>query len=115
MSLEQDTIEIERERSEYQKDVDMMEALRRLNHNPDFKLVVSQGYFEQEAARIAIAKSEPALQRPEVQDRMARDIDAIGSLFQYFRTIGEMGEQAKGAIQDADDELSAIEQESREG
>ncbi len=114
MSLEQDTIEIERERSEYQKDVDLMEALARLNQNRDFALVISTGYFEQEASRIAIAKSEPALQRPETQERMARDIDAIGSLFQYFRTIGEMGEQAKSAIRDADEELAAIEMEARD-
>ncbi len=111
MSTDQDVITIERDRAEYQKDVDLLEALARLNQNRDFKLVISEGYFELEAGRIAIAKSEPAMQRPEIQARMERDIDAIGSLYQYLRTIGEMGAQAKAAIEDADEELAAIGQE----
>lgn len=68
--------------------VEFDKALQRLCENRDFRTVIKQGYFEKEAIRLVHLKADPAMQTPEKQASVVAQIDAIGGLLEYFRTIG---------------------------
>jgi|TARA_B110000902_G_scaffold158551_1_gene181725 hypothetical protein len=84
--------------------VDMAEALNKLKVNKAFIKVVLNGYFEKEATRLVLLKADPNMQSPEDQAQVLRAIDSIGSLRQYFITLGQLGGMAQKSI--ADCELS---------
>lgn len=69
------------------KIIALANALERLQKNRDFKEVISEGYFREEAIRLVHLKSDPSLKSPDKQAALLRDIDAIGALSEYFRTI----------------------------
>lgn len=83
--------------------VALSQALTRLQANPDFKLIISQGYLRDEAVRLVHARSNVALQSPADQAALLRDIDGIGSLEAFFRKIETQARQALSHI-DADEE-----------
>ena len=79
------------------------QALERLQKNPDFTLIIDQGYLEEEASRAVWAKAEPEAQRrPEIIQNLDNIITAIGYLRQYFRTIYQNGYQAEKIITDSE-------------
>jgi hypothetical protein len=86
--------------------VALHQALVRLQSSPDFKTIIAQGYLRDEAVRLVHARSNVALQRPEDQAAILRDIDAIGSLEAFFRKIETQARQALSHI-DADEETIA--------
>lgn len=86
--------------------VSLSQSLSRLQANRDFQAIISQGYLRDEAVRLVHARSNVALQSPEAQAALLRDIDAIGSLEAYFRKIEHQARQALSHI-DADEETIA--------
>lgn len=95
-----------------QKAVDLGKALDRLLTNRDFKKVILEGYFEHEAIRLVQLKSAPAMQRPEYQAVILRDIDAIGSLRQHLDSVRAFATQMAceiGALEETRAELLAEE------
>lgn len=92
------------------QNVDMADALRRLQSNRDFKKVIQEGYFEKEAIRLVHLKADPAMQTPDKQAGILRDIDAIGTLHAYFALILRFGDMSKKDISEAEAEIEAIEQ-----
>jgi len=104
--LEQVELSIE----EAQKNIDRMEALERLRKNRDFKLLVEEGYLQDEAARVVLAKAEPGLQGPEQQVMLENMIIAVGYFRQYLNKIYQFGSHSKRAMsehQDTREELMA--------
>lgn len=83
------------------------EALERLRSNPDFIKVVMEGYGKEEAIRLVHAKASPALQEPEQQEKVVRDIDAIGSFFDFLRVIEHEANMSKKALNDYYEEVDA--------
>ena len=77
-----------------------MEALLRLIDNKDFKDIIDDGYFRDEAARVVILKADPEMQEAKYQDQLDKSIVAIGQLRQYFRSIMQMGRMAERSIRD---------------
>ena len=94
--------EIELNIKEAQKMVDLGAAVQRLATNRDFKKVVMEMYFEKEAVRLVHSKSLPAMQTPEHQASILRDIDAIGSFYQFLRTLEIQAEMARRAVEDGE-------------
>lgn len=91
---------------------DVGEALDRLKSNRDFKRVVMEGYFEQEAIRLVHLKADQSFQSPDMQKAIVAQIDAIGSLSQYFHTVAHKASIARKAIasdEETRDELLAEE------
>lgn len=86
--------------------VALQQSLTRLQANRDFQTIISQGYLRDEAVRLVHARSNVALQSPEAQAALLRDIDAIGSLEAFFRKIEQQARQALSHI-DADEETVA--------
>lgn len=94
---------IEANIAEARKIVDFGHALERLQNNADFKKVVKEGYFKDEAIRLVHAKSNPNLQSADSQRFIIQQMDAIGSLTQYFDMVFHKASLAAKAI-DADEE-----------
>lgn len=70
-----------------QKVADLGAALERLHSNRDFKKIVLEGYFEQEAIRLVHLKSDQNMQSAESQKAITMQMDAIGTFKQYLRTV----------------------------
>lgn len=110
-----DTIaEIERNIQAAKPIAELADALDRLKTNRDFKKLILEGYFQQEAIRLVQLKADATFQSAERQRAILTQIDAIGALNQYFETVFFKANQARKAI--AADEQSLIElaQESQE-
>lgn len=86
------------------KTVDTMKALQRLTVNRDFKTLVLSGYFEKEPVRLVLLKADPAMQTPELQAAIIKEMDAIGAFRQYLSGVMQLGRMAEKAI--ADDEAT---------
>ena len=90
---------IEKNIKEAQEIVDKGDALERLYANKDFRAVILKGYMEQEAVRLVHAKANPGLQNADMQASIVKQIDAIGSLSTFLRTVVHQAEQARKAIE----------------
>lgn len=77
-------------------------ALVRLQSNPDFKKVIKEGYFKEEAIRLVHLKSEPSMQSPNHQAAILSQIDAIGTLAQYFHTLQHLSMMASRTVEEAE-------------
>lgn len=102
--IDQQIEEIEVSIQAAKEQVAKMEALLRLTENRDFKAIIDDGYFVQEASRVVILKADPEMQDEKYQKQLNNSITAIGSLRQYFRGIIQLGRMAQRSI--ADDELT---------
>lgn len=87
---------------ECKKTVALGQSLERLLNNRDFKAVILEGYFREEAIRLVSAKGDPNLQSPEIQASIIRQIDAIGSVQDFLRLISSQADQAIKMIEDAE-------------
>lgn len=79
--------------------VELDKALQRLIENRDFRLVIKEGYLEKEAIRLVHLRGDPAFQTPERQAAVLGQIDAIGQLLGYFRTISFNASSALKSIE----------------
>lgn len=92
--LEQVELTIE----EAKKSIERMEALKRLRQNRDFVSLLEEGYLQEEAARLVLAKAEPALQSEEQQKMLDNMITAVGYYRQYLNKIFQFGNHAQHAM-----------------
>lgn len=97
-----------------QANLKRLEALNRLRNNKDFKDIVMEGYFKEEAIRLVHLKSDPASQTNDKQTAILRDIDAIGTLASYFNTIVIIGDRAQKSIEESNQTLYDIAKEEDE-
>jgi hypothetical protein len=103
-----DIVELELNIKELNDMVDLAKALGRLEKNRDFKKLVVDQYLSAEAVRLVHAKADGNTQSPQVQERILRDIDAIGSFTQFLNEIGRKAEMAKEAIAESEADIDAI-------
>lgn len=82
--------------------VDNMKSLRNLTNNPDFKNIILDGYFRDEASRVVLLKADPSMQKEFDQAYLTNSIIAIGYLRQYLSSIMQMGQQAERDIFNAE-------------
>lgn len=71
------------------------EAVARLMSNKDFKKIILQGYFKDEAVRLVHLKADPAMQSEESQRSIVLQMDAIGSFHQYLHIITQLANIAE--------------------
>lgn len=108
MSNQQAIENIEIGKQEAEKMVELGRAFTRLYDNPDFKAVIDKAYFEEEAQRLIMAKSNPQLQGELSQKNIDNQIMGVGCLKQFFIKIQMGAEQAADLIKEADDELELL-------
>lgn len=104
-----------------QIDIDLAKArikrrdhLIRLMSNRDFKAVILEGYFKEEAIRLVEYKAAPSAQTVEGQEGIIRSIDSIGQLKQFFNAVWVLGDQMERSVEANEEELSAMEMEEGE-
>ena len=91
--------ELHQRREELKKFSARAEALTRLQNNADFKLVITDGYMEDEAIRLVHllgdarfnSDDKKAAYREDFQERMI----GIARLSEYFRSIFQLSGQAQ--------------------
>ena len=91
--------ELHQRREELKKFSAKAEALTRLQNNADFKLVITEGYMEDEAIRLVHllgdarfnSDDKKAAYREDFQERMI----GIARLSEYFRSIFQLSSQAQ--------------------
>lgn len=87
--------QVEKDIQQQKRVIDLGDALERLKSNRDFKKVITEGYFEQEAIRLVHLKSNPSTQSDESQKSIDQQIISIGSLGQYFTTVDQLANMAR--------------------
>jgi len=95
--------------------VDKMNSLLKLTKNKDFKKVIDDGYFVEEASRLVLLKADPSLQSTEDQRQIDNSILAIGYFRQYLATIFQLGRMAEKSLKEDEEvreELMSEELES---
>ena len=91
--------ELHQRREELKEFIARAEALTRLQNNADFKLVITDGYMEDEAIRLVHllgdarfnSDDKKAAYREDFQERMI----GIARLSEYFRSIFQLSGQAQ--------------------
>ena len=83
-----------------QEHADRADALQRLHENKDFRKIVLEGFFKDEASRVVLLKADPNVQGDSEQKHIDRIITSIGGLRQYFGTIYQMGNMAHRALEE---------------
>ena len=91
--------ELNQRREELKKFSAKAEALTRLQNNADFKLVITDGYMEDEAIRLVHlfgdarfnSDDKKAAYREDFQERMI----GIARLSEYFRNVFQLSNQAQ--------------------
>lgn len=91
--------------------VAMRDSLNKLFSNKDFKKVIMEGYFKEEAVRLVLTKAHSNHQDKDSQEQLSKDIDAIGRLNEYFRHIFLQGQMAESAIAEGSEALEQIRNE----
>lgn len=79
--------------------VDTGDALERLRSNRDFKMLIMEGYFKEEAVRLVHLKGDPNMQSTEYQVSIVKQMDAISALNQYLQTVFHRAAMAEKAIE----------------
>ena len=82
-----------------QKIVDMGDALDRLRNNRDFKKVIGDGYFEQEAIRLVHLMSDSNMQSPEFQQSIHKQMIAVGMFREFLETLATRANMARRAVE----------------
>jgi uncharacterized FAD-dependent dehydrogenase len=90
----------ERAIEDAREDVALADALQRLHENKDFKKIVLTDYFEKNAQRAVMMKSDPTQQSPEKQKDIDNVIVGIGQLGMYFHKIFVFGERSANGLRD---------------
>ena len=112
--METEVQEINIEINEAREWVERAEALERLSDNEDFKLLISEGYFKEEAARIVGLKADPQfIFAGKEQMKFLNVLETgVGALQQYFRQIRMQGRAATESLSDMEDTREEIYQEA---
>lgn len=110
-SNEQHIAQLEQQIKDAQGSLELGKALASLRQNPDFKKVMIEGYLKNEAIRLVHLKADPSMTSVADQASIVRDIDAIGSMSQYFRVLEMMGKRADSSISEAEAAIAEIQNE----
>lgn len=92
--------------------VEQHDVLERLGTNPDFKKIILDGYFREEAIRLVHLKAEAQARAPEAQAAILKEIDAIGCLSTYFQSISWEAKQARKELGELEADLIEIQGEA---
>lgn len=75
----------------------LYEALKRLQDNPDFKLVIEQGYLKDKAIAGVNMLSMPHIKKQGIRPDVMEELISISNLREYFFTIEQF---ARAVMQD---------------
>lgn len=115
MTLDSQIAELDRSIADNTKAVELAKALERLESNRDFRKIIADGYFREEAVRLVHLKADPVMQTPEKQASIIRQMDSIGNLTDYFNTVRQKGVMSANTITDCETDRDALLNEVNNG
>lgn len=83
--------------------VKLGDSLKRLSSNREFKQIVLEGYFKDEAVRLVHLKSDSNMQSNETQASILNQINAIGAFSNYLDIILYKANLAEKSIESAEE------------
>lgn len=95
---EQQLNDIEISIDDARKTITRKDQLQRLIDSQDWKDIIEDGYFRDEAARLVVLKADPSMLEDKEQKQIDIAINAIGPFRQYLRTIMQFGFMAEQAL-----------------
>ena len=90
--------QLERNIKHAQKTVDLGDALDRLRNNKDFKKVIGEAYFNEEAIRLVHLMSDVNMQSPEIQRSIHKQMIAIGVFHDFLNTLSIRADMARRSV-----------------
>jgi len=103
--------EIELNIKQAQAFVDAGKALERLQSNRDFKKIVMEGYFKEEAIRLVHLKGDFSQRHAPEQEMIAKDMHGIAAMNQYFNMVFARADHAERAIEADENTLDEMRSE----
>ena len=91
--------QLERNISQAKELADLGTSLERLRNNRDFKKVIGEGYFEQEAIRLVHLMSDSNMQSPEIQQSIHKQMIAVGMFREFLETLTTRANMARRAVE----------------
>lgn len=88
--------------------VEKSKSITRLVKNRDFKKIILDGYFEQEAIRLVMLKADGNFQTSEAQADIIKQMDGIGSLRSYLHTVTQLGAMSARALEEDEETLADL-------
>ena len=112
MSTEEELNQLDANIAEAKHFIDIKKSVERLFKNRDFKKVILEYYFKEEAARLVMAKSSNlSEEQKKLIDNM---MYGVGALSNFFDSVLQRGVQAEQALRDDEEAKTAILQEDLE-
>lgn len=108
-----DIEQVELSISEAKKSIEMGKMAEKLAINRDFKKVVMDGYFVDEAARLVHLLGDPRLNQ-EGRESVLRDIQGLGAFKQYLQNKVREGHMAQDALEEHQETLDELRDEDGE-
>lgn len=101
MSIESDIHEVETSIENVKRAIERHERLNKLMDNQDWKALIEEGYFKEEAARVVGLKADLQMRMAgDVQMQWLEDmITGIGAFQQYLNFIRQAGAAAKQQLE----------------
>lgn len=96
---DQELAQVELSIEQAENNIQRKEALQRLYDNKDFRQLIIDGYFRDEASRLVLLKADSTVQDDKEQEQIRKMIDSIGYLRQYFNVIHQFGSMAESALE----------------
>ena len=103
MSNEYEIEQVELTIKQAKEAVDLKDSVLKLQKNKDFKAVINEGYFENQASRLVLLKADPSMQSDRDQKEIDNNIIAIGYLRQYLSSLVQLGYKAEREVLDAEE------------
>lgn len=100
--------QIEQSIEQSKADLALGNALARLFENRDFKKVVLDGYFKDEAIRLVHLLVDPNMQDAEKQNAILSEMRGIGSLRSYFHLLEHKSAMAIKSIPYSEETLAEL-------
>lgn len=92
--------------------IELRECVVRLYDNPDFKKLILEDLFTNEAKRLVFLKADNSVRQNNVVLKAIEDrITTIGELNQYFHNTIARGHQMENALQQAKEDIENFEGE----
>lgn len=104
--------EVELTIEEARKMVTRGKMAEKLASNREFKKLVLEGYFQEEAARLVHLLGDPAAAAH--REHILRDMEGIGGLKRYLSTVVQLGRQAEMEIAECEETLDELRAEDLE-
>jgi len=112
MSTEEELNQLDANMAEAKHFIDVKKSVERLFKNRDFKKVILDYYFKEEAARLVMAKSSNL--NEEQKKLIDYMIYGVGALSNFFDSVHQRGVQAEQTLNEDENARTAILQENLE-